>query len=94
MDQYLPNVIHTGKPIQFYDEYENFKKIAKEKGIKLENLLDDPKVPILSGPIEPAIGQAPPMQFQVITIVAVSMVAVFLGLTLWRWPQQIPRSSK
>jgi len=86
--QDLVNVLHTDKPIQFYDAYENFKKISSEKGIKFENLLDDPKVPILSGPAEPAIGQAPPMQFQVI----VSMVAVFLGLTLWRWPQQIPRS--
>jgi len=90
--QDLVNVLHTDKPIQYYDDYTNFNKISTEKGIKFDNLLDDPKVPILSGPAEPVIGQAPPMQFQVITIVGVSLVAVFLGLTLWRWPQQIPRS--
>jgi len=90
--QDLVNVLHNDKPIQFYDSFEDMKKTALEKGIKFENLLGDPQFPIISDSDKPKIGHASPMQYQVTTIVTLSIVAVFLGLILWRWPQQIPRS--
>jgi len=88
----LVNVLHDDKPIQFYDSSKNLQKTANEKGIKFENLLGDPQFPIISDSDKPKIGNAPPVQFQVTAIVTLSIVAVFLGLILWRWPQQIPRS--
>jgi len=88
----LVNVLHNDKPIQFYDSSKNLQKTANEKGIKFENLLGDPQFPIISDSDKPKIGNAPPVQFQVTAIVTLLIVAVFLGLILWRWPQQIPRS--
>ena len=68
------------------------RKTAQEKGIEFDDMFNHPEIPILSDSAEPRIGRAPPMQFQVTTIVTLSIVAVFLGLILWRWPKQIPQS--
>jgi len=88
----LVNVLQNDKPIQFYNSFYDMRKTAQEKGIEFDDMLNHPEVPILPDSAEPRIGNAPPMQLQVTAIVTLSMVAVFLGLILWRWPHQITSS--